>query len=214
MTFVTRLPKDSATGNFGKVDGRRLRSERTEQLIVEAYMSLARERQQVPTAAQIAERAGCSVRSVFERFPDLNTIRVAATDHAIAESVAQNVPFDLNGDRQTRIRLHVEVRGWGCERWLPLWRVLNADPGESAELKKRIRMIRELIVMRIQAIFKRELSTLADLERRRVVIALEALVDFESWGRMRELYGLSSEEACSVWIRAFDRLLPPTPTAP
>ena len=33
----------------------------------------------------------------------------------------------------------------------------------------------------------------------------------ESWARMREHYGLSFEEACDVWIRAIDRMLPPTP---
>ena len=49
----------------GKVDGRRLRSERTRRLIVEAYMELVREHRQVPTAVQIAQRAGYSVRSIF-----------------------------------------------------------------------------------------------------------------------------------------------------
>ena len=44
-----------------------------------------------------------------------------------------------------------------------------------------------------------------------VFLALEALTDFENWGRMRELYGLEFEQAAQVWIRAFDRLLPPTP---
>ncbi len=215
MTSIASPSKDSATDGSVKVDGRRLRSERTERLIVEAYVVLVRERHKVPPAAQIAERAGYSVRSVFERFPDLNAIRVAAVDHAIAESLAQNVPIDVTADRQSRIRLQVEVRGRGCERWLPLWRVLNTDLGESAELEKRLRMIRELIVVRIETIFRQELSPLADaVERRKIVIALDALVDFESWGRMRELYGLSFEEACSVWIHAVDRLLPPTPTAP
>jgi AcrR family transcriptional regulator len=211
MTFVTRPPKGSTTDNATKVDGRRLRSERTERLIVEAYMALVREIQQVPTAAQIAERAGYSVRSVFERFPDLNAIRVAAIDHAIAESLALNVPIDLNADLQARLRMQVETRGRGCERWLPLWRVLNTDRGESAELDKRIRMIRELIILRIETVFKRELSVLPELPRRHIVLAIEALVDFESWGRMRDLYGLSFDEACSVWIRAIGRLLPPTP---
>jgi hypothetical protein len=30
---------------------------------------------------------------------------------------------------------------------------------------------------------------------------------------MRELYGLSFEEACAVWVKAIDRLLPPTTPA-
>jgi hypothetical protein len=28
---------------------------------------------------------------------------------------------------------------------------------------------------------------------------------------MREMFGLSFEESCAVWITAIDRLLPPTP---
>ena len=40
-----------------RVDGRRLRSERTKQLIIEAYLALAQENSpQVPTAAEIAAR--------------------------------------------------------------------------------------------------------------------------------------------------------------
>src|SRR5947207_8979528 len=70
-----------------RIDGRRLRSERTRQRIIEAYLSLLRENPVVPmpTAAHIAQRAGYSVRSVFERFPDLGKLRVAATDYALAQ---------------------------------------------------------------------------------------------------------------------------------
>jgi hypothetical protein len=60
--------------------------------------------------------------------------------------------------------------------------------------------------------FKPELSAMADSDRRKVVLALEALTTFESWARMRELYGLSVEQASAVWVRAIDRLLPATPS--
>lgn len=194
-----------------RVDGRRLRSERTRQLIVEAYISLVRELHQVPTAAQIAERAGYSVRSVFERFPDLVALRVAAADHAIAEARAQGALRDIDADRATRIRSQVEARARGCERWLPLWRALNANLGESEELAKRLRLIRDLIRLRVELMFKPELSTMVEPHRRHLLVAIEAITEYESWARMRELYGLSFEEACGVWIRALDRLLPPTP---
>ena len=59
--------------------------------------------------------------------------------------------------------------------------------------------------------YRPELAGLATEERRDLLIALEALIDFESWGRMREAHGLSFDEACSVWIRMIDRMLPPTP---
>lgn len=196
-----------------RIDGRHLRSERTKRLIVEAYMVLVRESSQMPTALQIAERAGYSVRSIFERFPDLHAIRVAATDYAIGEAKALGAPRDTNADRQTRIRSQVETRARSCERWLPFWRILNAGNNESPELRQRIKMIRQLILMRIEAMFKPELATLAEPERKKTMIALEALMDFESWARMIEMFGLSHEQACTVWIRAIDRLLPPTPVS-
>lgn len=196
----------------GRVDGRHLRSERTKRLIIEAYMVLVRESRQMPTAVQIAERAGYSVRSIFERFPDLQALRVAATDFAIGEAKSMGMPRDIGGDRETRIRSQVEARSSGCERWLPHWRVLMATKEGSPELQQRIKIIRQLIVLRIEVMFRPELATLAAPERKKTLLALEALMDFESWARMVEMFGLSREEACNVWIRAIDRLLPPTPS--
>ena len=186
---------------------------RTKQLIIEAYLTLLREDPQVPTAARIAERAGYSVRSVFERFPDLHALRIAATDYAFAQGNAQAVPRDLDGDRAARLKAHVETRGWICEQWLPLWRALNANKGDSEELKARILLVRQAVLKRIERMYRLELATLADRERRQVLIAIETLIDFESWARMREYKDLSFAEACQVWIHAIDRLLPPTPVS-
>jgi len=204
-------PVASRPDKPAKIDGRHLRSERTRRLIVEAYMSLVRESPRMPTAAQIAERAGYSVRSIFERFPDLHALRVAATDYAIAEGTALNPMPNVETDRMTRIREQAEARARGCEHWLPLWRSLNSSKEDSPELVKRITLIRQLIVRRIELLFQPELALLSDADRRKIVLAIEALVDFESWARMRELYGLSFEAACTVWIRTIDRLLPTRP---
>ena len=89
-----------------------MRSERTKQLIIEAYLALAqREFTAVPTAAEIAHRAGYSVRSVFERFPDIHALQVAAVDYAMVQVAALAPARDGDGERQTRIRTQVETRG-------------------------------------------------------------------------------------------------------
>ncbi len=188
-----------------------MRSARTKQLIVEAYLALLRESPEIPTAAAIAERAGYSVRSIFERFPDLHALRVAATDYAFTQGTAQAVARDTQGDRQTRIRSHVETRAWICEQWMPLWRALVANQGDSVELKARILSIRQAILRRIELMYDEELSGLDEVERRQTVLAIDSLVDFESWARMRGFSGLSIEEGREVWIKSIDRLLPPTP---
>ena len=193
------------------VDGRRLRSARTRQLLIDAYLTLLRESPEIPSAASIAKRAGYSTRSVFERFPDLHALRVAATDDALMRASTQVATQPAAGSRGERLKTHVEMRGRVCEEWLPLWRALNANQGDSADLKSRIRLIRELVIRRIEEMYAPELATLEERERRQTILAIEALVDFESWARMRELFALSFEEACGVWTRAIDRLLPTTP---
>ena len=192
-------------------DGRRLRSERTKQSIMEAYIELLRERPEIPTAAQIAARAGISTRSIFERFVDLQGLSLATADHAFALGEAQAVARDVDGDRPTRLRSHVETRARTCERWLPVWRVVVANQGKLGELRDRVRFIRQAIVKRMELMYRPELAALSAEERRDLLIALESLIDFESWGRMREEHGLSFDEACSVWVRMIDRMLPPTP---
>lgn len=180
---------------------------------MEAYIALLRESPEIPTAAQIARRAGISTRSVFERFSDLQTLSLATVDHAFMMGEAQAVLRNLEGDRQARLRTHVEIRAGICERWLPLWRVVLANQGRLEALTHRIRFVREAVVKRIELVYQPELAVLAEGERRGLLIALEALIDFESWGRMREIHGLSIDEGCALWIDTIDRLLPATPTS-
>ena len=199
-----------------RIDGRRLRSERTKQLIIEAYLALLRENPStpMPTAARIAERAGYSVRSIFERFPDLNKLRAAAADYQLAQAAALAPPRNIDGDRHTRIRSQVETRAGTCERGVALWRVLVFSVDQDEELKPRIRTARERTIERMEIMYRPELSMLSERDRKHMLIALEAITDIESWARMRELYGLSFDEGCGVWIRAIDRILPPTPPTP
>jgi AcrR family transcriptional regulator len=205
------LVKDSTSVPV-RIDGRRLRSERTRQLIIEAYLTLAREESPVlPTAAKVAERAGYSVRSVFERFPDLHGLQIAAADHAIAQVVAMAAPRDVGGDRMARIKSHVSTRARSSERWLPLWRTLIANQSGSEELQARARAMSARVLSLMEHVYAPELSSLSDTARRHTLIALEAIVDVESWARMREHFGLSDDEASAAWVQAIDRLLPPTP---
>ena len=95
---------DQSAPAHRRTDGRLLRSERTKQILLESYLDLLRENPRIPTAADIAKRAGCSIRSVFERFSDLLSLSFAAADHAFAQGMAQAVARSVDGDRQTLVR--------------------------------------------------------------------------------------------------------------
>lgn len=194
-----------------QVDGRRLRSERTRHLIIEAYLDLLRLAPGMPTAVQIAEHAGYSVRSIFERFSDLDALSLAAADYALAVGQAEAVAHDVESDRPTRIRSHVETRAYASEKWLPLWRILIGSQNKIADLKARIALARQGNMTRLKLMYAPELSTLATPAREQLLVALVTLISFESWDLMRDHFGLSPEAARDVWRSTIDRMLPPTP---
>ena len=113
------------------------------------------------------------------------------------------------GDRQSRLRFQVETRARICEGWLPMWRVLVRHQDEGDSVTTRIHLVREAILARLKLMYRPELSTLPEAERARLLIALEALTDFEAWGLMRERHGLSFEAA----VRRVDRHDRQTPAA-
>ena len=193
------------------VDGRRLRSERTRQSIIDAYLGLLRRDPSIPTAAEIAKAAGYSVRSIFERFADLNALTLATADYAILQGQAESQARDIDADRATRIRSHVHIRAAACEKWSPLWRVLMTTQQAVVELQQRIVLARYANIERMKLMYARELGALDEAARQRLLIGLAMLVSFESWDQMRDCYKLSIEDAEATWIVAIDRMLPPTP---
>ena len=161
----------------------------------------------MPTAAQLAEQAGCSVRSIFERFSDLDALSLATADYATAQGQAEAVARDVDGDRPTRIQSHVRTRALACEKWLPLWRII-VSLDQLAEFRTRVVGVRLANIERMKLMYEPELSRLQEPAREQFLIALAVLISFESWDQMRHCYGLSIEAAQGVWRSAIDRMLP------
>jgi hypothetical protein len=160
----------------------------------------------MPTASQIAGEAGYSPRSVFERFSDLDTLSLATPDYAMAQGRAEAAACDVDGDRPTRIRSHVQARALTCEKWLPLWRVLaNQD---QPELRARVTTVRSATVECMKLMYAPELALLPEAERDLVLSALATLISFESWDQLRHGRGESIEAGQAVWRAAIDRMLP------
>jgi AcrR family transcriptional regulator len=195
-------------------DGRAKRSERNRQAIVQAYLDLLREKQRRPTAPLIARRAACSTRSVYQHFPGLHALSLAAADDAFEQALAHAAAPNVDADFHTRHKAQVETRAAVCERWLPLWRALLHYQSESKKVAIRIKRARAAMVARLELAYAPELSTLSEPERCRRLVALDILTDFESWGRLREGHGLSIEAARDVWMSAVERMLPAVPLRP
>ena len=189
-----------------KIDGRRRRSERTRQVIIDAYLRLIGRKPVIPTASEIADEAGCSARSVFERFSDLETLSLATADYAIAQARADATACDLDADRATRIKSHVQARALVCEKWLPLWQVLAHQ--DRPALRERVKMVRLASGEGMKHLYASELALVPEADRDGVLSALSTLISFESWDQLRRGYGMSIDSSQAVWRAAIDRMLP------
>jgi hypothetical protein len=194
-------------------DGRPKRSERTRQAIVQAYLDLLREKQRPPTAPLIARRASRSTRSVYQRFSGRPALSLAAANDAFEQVSAHSAAPNVEADFRTRHKAQVETRAAVCERWLPLWRALLHYQSESKKVAIRIKRARAAMVARLELVYGPELSTMPVPERSQLLIAMDVLTDFESWGKLREGHGLSIEATRKVWMSAVERMPPVVPSA-
>src|SRR5215213_2939881 len=114
----------------------------------------------------------------------------------------------MDADLHTRPKSPVKTPSVLCEQWPPLLRALLRYQSQSPELAMRIKRIRAAMSARLALVYGPDLSTLPEAERTQLLIVLDILTDFESWGRLREYHGLSIEAARDVWINAMGHLLP------
>ena len=78
------------------IDGRTARSQRTRSAIVAACIELVEEGDLRPTAPRVAERAGVSVRSVFQHFDDLEGLFAAVGDRVrMTLTFAESEPIEV-----------------------------------------------------------------------------------------------------------------------
>src|SRR5437016_665582 len=125
------------------VDGRIARSQRTRRAIVDALRALHHEGDLRPTAPRVADRAGVSLRTVWQHFADLETLLVEAgrRDLEIARAFVEPIPATLPlGDRIDRV---ARQRARMFEEMAPPWRAARLHEPFSGQIKNnRDRLVR------------------------------------------------------------------------
>src|SRR3546814_11885257 len=89
---------------------------RTREAIVDATISLIDEGDLRPTAPRVAERAGVSVRSVFQHFDDLESQHAAVEERLVERVSVPVVPTDPSGPLADRLNRFLQPRGLLLER--------------------------------------------------------------------------------------------------
>jgi AcrR family transcriptional regulator len=175
------------------IDGRTARAARTRDAIVEACLELIDEGDLRPTAPRIAERAGVSVRSVFQHFDDLEALFSAVGDKVRVRLGPLLAPIDPAVPLPQRAAALVAQRSAVLEELTPVLRAAlvhsTASPTISRQFEGGYAFFRD----QVRQVFAPELTATSD--RDQLETALVALLSWSTWETLRAGQGLDPTQA-------------------
>lgn len=188
-------------------DGRAARSHRSRRAIVNAMRALHAEGDIRPTAPRIAERAGVSLRTVWQQFADMETLLLEATrrDNEILRSLVERIEPDQ--PLAARLTLFIGQRSRVLEQMTPSWRAALLQEPFSDQLRRNKARTLATAKAEIEVVFARELGQLTGAERQRLLDGLHAVSIWSFWESLRTDLGLSPEQARELLGSAFTALL-------
>jgi len=184
-------------------DGRRLRSERSRQAMINAALILIEEGNFAPTAKQISARAGVGIRSFFRQFEDMDQFFAAVDEHTVGSFWES---FLHEGDREgaltERLDSIVTTYGKAFEEHRSLLLATKSLRWSSRVLKENYERYQQIS----RANKERWLPEISQLVLDERELA-DAYLSFEMWHRLRDIQGLSCSAAQAVILKALTRLL-------
>ena len=186
-------------------DGRRLRSERSRQAMINAALILIEEGNFAPTAKQISARAGVGIRSFFRQFEDMDQFFAAVDEHTVGSFWES---FLHEGDREgaltERLDSIVATYAKAFEEHRSLLLATKSLRWSSRVLKENYERYQQISRANKER-WLPEMSQLPSDERE----LADAYLSFEMWHRLRDIQGLSCSAAQTLILKALTRLLNP-----
>ncbi|HXA62728.1 MAG TPA: TetR/AcrR family transcriptional regulator [Streptosporangiaceae bacterium] len=188
-------------------DGRAARSHRTRRTIIDAMRALHAEGDLRPTAPRIAQRAGVSLRTVWQQFTDMDTLLVEAIrrDNEIRSSLTERV--DPDQPLASRVVLFVGQRSRVLELMTPSWRAARVNEPFSEPLRRSRAVALAVTRAELEAVFALEISQLAEDKRRQLLDSLQAISGWSFWESLRADLGLGPGQATDLVAATFTTLL-------
>ena len=177
-------------------DGRRRRSDESRRRIALAMIDLVREGEPEPSADAVAARAGVGRRTVFRLFSDMEGV-YREMHAAMAERLAPEIAKPLSGTTwRARLEEVISRRARVFDQMLPVKSAADAHRFRSkfleAEHQRLVRLQREAL----RRVLPPSLSSGERFE------ALDLVLSFEAWRRLRQDQALSAKQALDVLRRA------------
>jgi len=183
-------------------DGRRRRSQDSRQRIVEAMLALVHAGDPSPAAEQVAARAGVGLRTVFRHFNDMDSLYREISGVIEAELRTMVLaPFKATTPRERTLEL-ARRRAAVYEKIGPFRRASAVNRHRSrfleADQARFVHIAREIL--------KREAPPEVVRDKLKFE-ALDVLLSYEAWERLRRDQELTPRRATEVLEYAVARLL-------
>jgi TetR/AcrR family transcriptional regulator, regulator of autoinduction and epiphytic fitness len=195
------------------IDGRVARGIRARGTIAEALIALLEEGVAKPTARQVAERAGVSLRLVFHHFEDMESL-LRTTIAIQAERHWQRLEVRPDGDLETRISQVVRRRADLFEAIAPVRRAathaMYGSPTVTHYLEAAHRVLRGQLRRTFSAELERDEDSFETGAQRDMLDAVEIATSFETWDNLTRALGRSQDEATRVMERLVAGSFAPT----
>jgi TetR/AcrR family transcriptional regulator, regulator of autoinduction and epiphytic fitness len=188
-------------------DGRTVRAERTRKALVEALLALLDGGRLRPTAAEIAERAGVSERSVFQHFPDREALLEAVAREQYDRVMPTIRPVDASVSLTERIDAFVAQRCALYERVAGVRRAALLMEPESDVVAGWLGTVRRAGASEVERVFRRELEALPPDERESLRAGLVAAGAWGTFEALRFHQGLSVSRTRGAMRTMVARLL-------
>lgn len=171
-------------------DGRRQRSDRSRRQIIEALFDLIAEGNMSPSAASVAERANVGLRTVFRHFEDMDSIYDEMTEQLMKAVMPKIVEPFKSVTWRDKLTEMVERRAELYEMIFPMRVCMTLRYHQSAFIQQQYKRDLALERSSLKAVLPQKVSS-----DRTLFAALEVILSFPTWRRLRQDQNLSIENA-------------------
>ena len=196
------MQRADVAGGERQSDGRRRRGDENRSKIVRAMLALTRAGEMAPGAAQVAKKAGVGLRSVFRHFEDMEALYQEMSQIVTGKIlpiiatplVAKVWKSQLFEIAERRMAIYDDI--------MPIKVAGSLKRFQSRFLmddyKRHLRMERETLEAVLPARVLKDTT---------LVRAIEMVISFQAWRRLRQDQNLATAEARKVTLLLLTRLV-------
>lgn len=208
-TAETTPAKASTPAPTPTRDALAFRDDRARDAIVDAMLGLYHRGIADPTALEIADQAGVSLRSVYYHFSDLESLAIEAVGRQRAQIEPLLITPITTGTLDDRITETVERRCELYEVVTPVRRAALLIRHRSPTIDDNLAFLAKVLREQLATTFAPELATADERSGRCALLdALDVATSWEAWERLRTSQALTRDRARAVVQLSLHSLLP------